>query len=119
MERRTILIVEDDVGLSTMLRLLLEDAGYGVLRAANGAEALDALSRGQPSLILLDLRMPVMDGPTFLRTATERYGQQAPPVIVMTAYHDLDPEIVRLGLPVVNKPMNMDRLLTLIAASVA
>lgn len=119
MESRTILMVEDDVGLSTMLTFALEDARYIVQHATNGAEALEALSSSWPSLILLDLRMPVMDGPTFLRTASERYGQRLPPVIIMTAYHDLDAEVVKLGLPTINKPMQIDRLLTLIASQTA
>ena len=86
-----ILIVEDDAGMRMMLLLALEDAGYTVELAANGAEALDALTRMRPSLILLDLRMPVMDGATFLRHVHAAGKRNAPPIVVMTAYRDIEP----------------------------
>lgn len=119
MEDRTILMVEDDVGLSTMLTFALEDANYAVQIAANGAEALELLGKHQPGLILLDLRMPVMDGPTFLRLARDRYGDGLPPVIIMTAYRDIDSEILQFGLPTISKPMNIELLLNMIAAHAA
>lgn len=119
MDKPVILMVEDDAGLSTMLTLTLEDAGYAVQVAGNGVEALEYLTRVRPGLILLDLRMPVMDGPTFLRAAQDRYRVDLPPVILMTAYRDIDPEIVQLGLPMINKPMKIDLLLTMIAQHTA
>lgn len=109
-----ILIVEDDAGMRMMLLLALEDAGYTVELAANGAEALDALTRMRPSLILLDLRMPVMDGATFLRHVHAAGKRNAPPIVVMTAYRDIEPEVAQYGLPTVTKPMQLDQLVTLI-----
>ncbi len=113
---RPILIVEDDLGLSTMLTLALEDARYMVAVAENGAEALERLKTLRPRLILLDLRMPIMDGPAFLREIFERGHafMPLPPIIIMTAYGDLDPEVSKLGLPSIIKPMKIDMLLQMI-----
>lgn len=113
-----ILVVEDDVGMSTMLAIAIEDAGYTVQIAANGVEALDALEQIMPRLILLDLRMPVMDGLTFYHTAVARRGDTLPPIIVMTAYRDIDPEVVELGLASISKPMKLDVLIQMIRSYV-
>ena len=112
-EMPLVLVVEDDVGMSTMLMIALEDAGYSVHLAANGEEALAALEQIEPRLILLDLRMPIMDGLTFYHTVCAQRAT-LPPIIVMTAYRDIDPEVVELGLPSINKPMKLDALITLI-----
>lgn len=113
-DQSLILVVEDDVGMSTMLAIALEDAGYNVHVAAHGGEALDMLQQIEPRLILLDLRMPIMDGLTFYHTARARHGTDLPPIIVMTAYRDVDPEVIELGLPSINKPMKLDVLIRMI-----
>jgi two-component system, response regulator, stage 0 sporulation protein F len=110
---RPILIVEDDAGVSTMLSMALEEANYAVQIAANGYEALEQIKRQRPRLILLDLRMPVMDGPTLLK-ALRADTQPPPPVIVMTAYREIDAEVERMNLPSIGKPMKLDELLLLI-----
>jgi CheY-like chemotaxis protein len=113
---RPILIVEDDRGLSTMLTLALEDARYTVTIAENGADALERLKAIRPRLILLDLRMPIMDGPAFLHEIYEHspLTEPLPPIIIMTAYGDIDPEVSKLGLPSIIKPMKIDMLLQMI-----
>jgi CheY-like chemotaxis protein len=71
-EQRTIMIVEDDVDIADLVATTLEDDGYAVLVATNGQEALDKLRAAgtRPSLILLDLMMPVMDGWQFRKAQT-------------------------------------------------
>ncbi len=109
-----VLIVEDDAGMSAMLAIALEDARFEVQIATNGAEALEMLEMLRPAVILLDVRMPVMDGPTFLQALAERPDYQSPPIIVMTAYRDISPEITGLGHPTINKPMKIDALLEMV-----
>lgn len=111
---RSILLVEDDASMSTMLSLFLEDANYAVQIAQHGAEALELLQTYRPALILLDLRMPVMDGPEFLAEARRQF-HDLPPIILMTAYRDVSPEIMELGLPWLTKPMKLDALLQLVS----
>ena len=63
-----ILIVEDDTDLNNAYQMILASAGYDILTAYNGEEALDMIeNKGDPDVILLDLRMPVMDGIEFLK----------------------------------------------------
>lgn len=63
-----ILIVEDDIDLNSAYEMILSASGYTVSTAYNGAEALDVVEKeGDPDIIFLDLRMPVMDGIEFLK----------------------------------------------------
>jgi signal transduction histidine kinase len=62
-DRKIILLVEDDRSIREAVQSVLEDEGYGVIQAENGRDALDRLRSGpRPDLVVLDLRMPVMDG---------------------------------------------------------
>ena len=81
-----ILVVDDEEGTRTAIRAALEAAGYAVKSAANGQEALNVLlaEPENPSLVVLDLQMPVMDGYEFLSKLRERAGMGAVPVIVVT-----------------------------------
>lgn len=83
---RTILVVDDEEANRVSLRCILEEH-YQVLEAGNGAEALSILAEhsGEIALILLDLRMPVMDGLTFLERKSKDSGIAGIPVIVITA----------------------------------
>ena len=109
-----ILIVEDDIAVQTMLLMALEDADYPVTVARNGLEALKQLDVVRPRLILLDMRMPVMDGATFLRDLYNQPHHPVPAVIIMTAYREIDPAALGFGLPAISKPMNIELLLRLI-----
>src|SRR3712207_5379595 len=84
-EDRTVLVVDDDPGILDVLEQALEAEGYRVLMASNGAEALDRAARGAPDVTLVDLMMPVMDGPTFVRRLRQMPGGAAIPVIILSA----------------------------------
>ena len=82
----SILVVDDDPSILRTVAEFLDMEGFPVETAANGVEALDAVERQAPSLVLLDMRMPVLDGWGFARTLQER-GRTLP-VLVMTAAQD-------------------------------
>lgn len=63
----TVLIVEDEIVLQDVYKLILTTKGYDVVTANNGQEGLRALKKTNPTLVLLDLFMPVMDGREFMR----------------------------------------------------
>lgn len=86
-DARTVLVVEDDQDLLTLLAMILEDAGFVVLRAENGAAALEVVAERMPSLIVLDLKMPVMDGYEFAQHFRSRHGRSAS-ILVLTAADD-------------------------------
>jgi two-component system, chemotaxis family, chemotaxis protein CheY len=78
-----ILVVDDDLSIRLAVTEILEFEGYQVTTAANGAEALETIERVRPSLVLLDMRMPVLDGWGFARELRKR-GVKLP-ILVMTA----------------------------------
>ena len=81
-----ILVVDDDPDMREFLRLMLTSMGFEVTSAANGQQALDAIERHDPDLILLDMKMPVMDGWEFCRALESRNVR--PPIVVLTAAPD-------------------------------
>ncbi|HEV8610403.1 MAG TPA: response regulator [Thermoanaerobaculia bacterium] len=87
MKKRTrVLIVDDDEATLASLGGLLELEGYSVDKARNGREALEALAAGgeEPGLILLDLKMPVMDGWQFLAERAKDAGAPETPVVLLS-----------------------------------
>jgi two-component system, chemotaxis family, chemotaxis protein CheY len=82
-----VLVVDDDQAIREFVCWVLTDEGYEVASAANGKLALQVLERMQPDVILLDMRMPVMDGWEFARAYRDGRGATAP-LIVLTAAQD-------------------------------
>ncbi len=91
---RKVLVVDDEPGLRQSLGLLLTDAGYTVTAEQNGRRALDRATSESFDLILCDVRMPEMDGLTFLRNYRQRGGGAL--VIVMSAYGGEDAAIAAM-----------------------
>lgn len=84
---KAVLIVEDDMGILSALKMILEEK-YQVKTAINGKQAMDIIqSEGVPQLILLDMRMPIMDGWKFAEEFHKHYGHKSP-IVVMTAASD-------------------------------
>ena len=112
-ERGRILIVEDDSDLREALSEVLRDEGYSVAMAADGREALDRLRRHlRPSLILLDLTMPVMNGWQFRAEQRQDPALSGIPVVVLSAGDHLAEQMVPLGIAdYVRKPIRLDHLL--------
>jgi len=82
---RPVLVVDDDAGLRQLLRRMLEPEGYAVVEAENGRVALERLRDVSPSVVLLDLMMPEMDGFEFVTELRRHEGWRAIPVVVITA----------------------------------
>lgn len=114
-----ILVVDDQMGIRRLVQEIFRGDPYRVSLAAHGAEALEIASQDLPHLILLDVKMPVMDGVETLR----RLRQISPglPVIVMTAVGDGDRvrEALRLGaICSVTKPFDVYELRSLIVNTI-
>jgi CheY-like chemotaxis protein len=108
-----VLVVEDDPDIRATLCEALEDHGYTAVGVSNGVEALAYLRSDaeRPRLILLDLMMPVMDGQTF--RAEQRADAQlaAIPVIVISAYRDVERYAQELATDYLAKPVRLEQLL--------
>lgn len=88
MEKARILVVDDEAHVRELLKDFLERKGYAVSTAPDGAEALSAVQEQKPQLVLLDVRMPGMDGLETLRRIRAVDGTVG--VIMLTALHDED-----------------------------
>lgn len=86
MSERPILVIDDDPAIRATVAEILMAEGYSVATASNGADGLLALDRLDPALVLLDMRMPILDGWGFARALQAR-GVPVP-ILVMTAAQD-------------------------------
>lgn len=93
MSKTRILIAEDETNLRDVLRIQLEFAGFEVVEACDGQEALDKVEQAQPELILLDVMMPRMDGYEVCRRLRASYTTRHIPIIMLTAKTELDDKI--------------------------
>lgn len=84
----TVLVVEDDSDIRELFGEVLTQAGYHVVEAENGQEALDFLRDHRPCLVLLDLMMPVLSGPELLEIMAEDERLASLPVVVVSAVAD-------------------------------
>ena len=91
------LVVDDDESIRALFRRALDDDGWTVAEAANGAEALERVRECRPNIVLLDLMMPVMDGFDFLVEFRARIDCATTPVIVVTAKDLTDDDRSRLS----------------------
>ncbi len=109
----SILVVDDDTSILTMMTAILRSEGYRVRAAVNGAEGLAALETQPSALVLLDMRMPVLNGWGFARALRDR-GDRTP-IIVMTAAQDAHRWAQEIGAAaVLAKPFDVDDLLALV-----
>ncbi len=114
-----VLVVEDDPDLRALEAELLSSAGYRVTTAADGLEALDRAEEERPALVLLDMRMPRMDGWKFAAAFRERYGD-ACPIVVVTAAEDARRRAEEVGASGwLAKPFDVDEVLREVERHVA
>ena len=110
MPEAPILVIDDDPDVLSTVVDILEFEGYPVERATNGAEGLKVLERTLPRLVLLDMRMPVLNGWDFARILKER-GIQLP-ILVMTAAQDARRWAQEIGAQgYISKPFELPDLL--------
>lgn len=115
---KTILIVDDASILRVLLRLVLTRAGYDVVEARDGREALDCLHDRQVDLLLCDINMPNMDGFSLLKALRGNARHARTPVVMLTSESGAD--MKRLGRALgaqawVVKPIHPDQVLSLVA----
>jgi len=106
-----VLVVDDDFDLLEMVQTLLEISGYRVVTAMDGEEALAKVAEEMPSVILLDMKMPGMDGWEFAREFRERFDHQVP-IVVLTAAENAAGRAAEIGAEgYLGKPFDIDELL--------
>jgi DNA-binding response OmpR family regulator len=116
MAKHTVLVVDDDPKIVMLVRLYLEQEGYGVLVARDGLEALDTARQEQPDLIVLDLLLPQVDGLDVCRLLR---AESQVPIIMLTARSMEDDKILGLDLGAddyVTKPFSPRELMARVRA---
>lgn len=94
---RTILIVEDEPTIHTMYKLKLEMEGFSVLSAYNGEEGLQLAQKVRPNLILLDLKMPLLNGEEMLaRMRSKKWGASIPVIVLTNISKDEAPKALQM-----------------------
>ena len=113
---RTVLLIEDDLDIAEAMLDVLMDEGYEVAHAANGREALALLhSQPEPSVILLDLMMPEMDGAQFREEQMRDPKLAQIPVIVLSADRKIAEKARELGVHTfLVKPLGPEQLLAMV-----
>jgi CheY-like chemotaxis protein len=113
--RGRVLVVDDEAVLREVVAATLEEEGYAVGTAANGVEALDRVLAEPPDVVLLDMRMPVLDGWAFA-AAYHRLPPPRAPLVVMTAAPDARRSCAEAGADGwLAKPFDLDELVACVA----
>ena len=115
-KKQTILVIDDDLALQTVLEIALREAGYQVVLASDGEEGVEKLRAVQPDLVISDIMMPHQDGVETFQLIKEQLQDEGIPIFIMTAlnrkpwFADLEAE----GAVIIQKPFEIDQLLSLI-----
>jgi two-component system, OmpR family, response regulator len=115
-QKKTILVMDDDLALQTVLEIALRDAGYDVILANDGQEGIEKLTTLNPDLVISDIMMPQMDGVETFQRIKEQLQDNGIPIFIMTAlsrkpwFADLEAE----GAVIIQKPFEIDELLRLV-----
>ena len=115
-DQKTILIIDDDLAMQTVLEIALREAGYRVILAGDGQEGLAKLNELNPDLIISDIMMPQMDGVETFDRMKEHLQEEGIPILIMTAlsrkpwFADLEAE----GAVILQKPFDIEKVLQLV-----
>ena len=110
--QRSVLVVDDEAEIRSLLSDLLDDAGYAVKKASTGAEAIEAVAKGLPDLVMMDVKLPDQDGIAVLKQLKREHPDLE--VIVMTAFGGSSTAIKAMehgAYDYVTKPFDIDDLL--------
>lgn len=112
--RKKILVVDDEADINQMLAEQLSDVGYETIVASDGNEALRKIQLIKPDLVILDVVMPGLDGPSVCAALKEDPRTKNIPVIFLTGLRPKEDELRGVeigGYPVFAKPFNFEELL--------
>ena len=116
MNKKRILIVDDDPQICDTLSDILDDEGYQVVTACDGQEALEKIRTRAFDLVITDIKMPIMDGMALLKEIEKSHADIEVIVITSYGYEGQQVEATRLGAyEYLNKPLNLDQLKNIIA----
>src|SRR5688572_1337883 len=115
-DKKRVLVIDDDLPIRGMLAAALRQHGYQVLLAGDGAEGQRALTIHHPDVVLLDLAMPDVNGWDFLQRLQETGHLGKLPIVVLSAHVHVEPAaLLQMGVAaILPKPFNLNELIELI-----
>jgi chemosensory pili system protein ChpA (sensor histidine kinase/response regulator) len=112
----TVLVVDDSITICELVQLHLETAGYDVLLAADGTDAIELVMTRKPDLAIVDIEMPDLSGDEFVAALRSNEATKDIPVIFLSSHEDLAEHAKLLGaVAYLQKPVLADRLLEVVA----
>lgn len=115
-ERRTIVVIDDDPSIRTLLELHLKNAGYEVFSAEDAVDGGHLVVKAAPDLVICDVHMPYMDGYEFVAALKSDPLTQHIPVIFLSTDDDIADNARKFGaIAYLRKPVLADRLLEIVA----
>lgn len=115
MTAKTVLVTDDDDYVRRAVARLLRHHGYHVVCAASGEDALELVAAAPPSLVLLDVMMPGMDGFEVATLLRQHHGRSCPPIAIMSAGPVNEARHTSVGaVGFLRKPFTSDKLLSLV-----
>ncbi len=116
---RSVMVVDDDLAILSMIGDLLQDAGYDIYLVSNPMDAVAVAYAERPGLILLDLMMPALSGGVVLNLLRERAATSRIPVVLVSGMDGLGGKVTELGAAgCIPKPFDPDALLALVAQTI-
>ena len=115
-QKRTILIMDDDLAMQTVLEIALREAGYHVILASDGQEGIEKIRRLKPDLVVSDIMMPQMDGVEAFHLIKEQLQDDGIPIFIMTAlnrkpwFADMEAD----GAVIIQKPFEVGQFVQLV-----
>ncbi len=114
MTEENILVIDDEEGMRHVLTVMLEKRGYKVYTAPDGAFGLGLIDKHDYSAVFCDIKMPNMDGLTFLKEAKKKMADELPTIIMMSAYGTIETAVdaMKLGAyDYISKPFKKDEII--------
>lgn len=118
-QRKTVLVVEDDLDISGLIASTLESEGYLVETASNGQDALASVAQNVPDAMLIDIMLPRVDGRQLIRACKAQPATSRIPIIVMSAGYDAMHDAELASLVFMTKPFDIEMLLMLVDDAVS
>ncbi len=116
---KTILVVDDEPVIVEIAKRKLSELGYNIRTAGDGVEALAQMKEQKPDLILLDIQMPNMNGYTFMMEKSKLPDYARVPVVVLTAYSEMEPLFKRHGAAAyILKPLKLQDVIQLVKKTI-
>lgn len=110
---RPVLVVDDDAATRSAERAVLTESGFRVIEAGDGAEAMRLIQKDPPALVVLDVQMPGVDGPSFAREL--RMALRHVPLVILTGVDDPKHEADRCNAEAfLSKPFNAPELVKVV-----